>query len=42
MQLAGIREDASAAQADEKIESIDALDAESLVRMALESGDADH
>jgi acyl carrier protein len=42
MQLAGIHEDASAEQAEEKIESIDALDAESLVRMALDSGDADY
>jgi acyl transferase domain-containing protein/acyl carrier protein len=42
MQLAGIHEDATAARAEEKIESIDALDAESLVRMALDSGDADY
>jgi hypothetical protein len=42
MQLAGIREDTSAAGTEEKIGSIDTLDAESLVRMALDSEEADY
>ena len=42
MQLAGIREDTSAADTEEKIGSIDTLDAESLVRMALDSQEADY
>lgn len=42
MQLAGIREDTSGVGAEEKIDSIDTLDAESLVRMALDSEEADY
>jgi acyl transferase domain-containing protein/acyl carrier protein len=42
MQLAGLREDTSAADGEEKIDSIDTLDAETLVRMALDSAAADY
>jgi acyl carrier protein len=42
MQLADIREDTSADGSEETIGSIDTLDAESLVRMALDSAEADY
>ena len=42
MQLADIRADTSPAGTEEKIDSIDTLDAESLVRMALDSTEADY
>jgi acyl carrier protein len=41
MQLADLREDTSAAGTDETIDSIDTLDAESLVRLAMDGAEAD-
>ena len=42
LQLADIREGTSAASPEEKADSIDTLDAESLVRLALDSSEADY